>query len=51
MDSSRVSVCAEKRGPEGEVEGGMGRMVGNGDMSDSLSRYRRRELDGRHPAY
>lgn len=30
MDSSSVSVCAEKRGPEGEVEGGMGRM-GNGD--------------------
>lgn len=34
-----MSVCAEKRGPEEEVEGGMGRM-GNGDVSGSLSRYR-----------
>lgn len=50
MDSSSMSVCAEKRGPEGEVEGRMGRM-GNGDVSDSLSRYRRREPDGQHPAY
>lgn len=44
-----MSVCAERRGPEEEVEGGMGRM-GNGDVSGSLSRYRRRELDGQHPA-